>query len=98
MKVKKKKLKLSKESQQIPEIVRVHKIVGQLIGVEKMISEHRPGPQVMQQVQAAISGLTSLKVVILKQYLEECLEESEQTGNNSRFMERALEILRLQLR
>lgn len=98
MKVKIKKEKLDDSFQQSPEVVRVHKIVGQLMGVEKMISEHRPGPQILQQVQAAISGLTSLKVVILKSHLDECLEEAEQTGNNSRFIERALEIISIQMR
>lgn len=98
MKVKGKKMKLADARQQSPEVVRVHKIVGQLLGVEKMISEHRPGPQILQQVQAAISGLTSLKVVLLKSHLDECLEEAEQTGNNARFIERALEVLRIQMR
>lgn len=98
MKVKSRKEKSDDAPLRSPEVVRVHKIVGQLMGVEKMISEHRTGPQILQQIQAAISGLTSLKVVILKSHLDECLEEAEQTGNNSRFIERALEIIRIQMR
>jgi len=95
MKSKSEKVKIPQQS---PEIVRVHKIVGQLVGVEKMISEHRSRPQILQQVQAAISGLMILKAVILKNHLDECSEEAKRSGNNYRFIEQALEILRIQMR
>jgi DNA-binding FrmR family transcriptional regulator len=81
-----------------PEVVRVHKILGQLEGVERMIDSHRPCPQVLQQVQAAISGLTSLKIEILKRHLNECVAESIQTANYSKLVGQVLEIVQIQMR
>jgi DNA-binding FrmR family transcriptional regulator len=80
------------------EIIRVHKILGQLEGVERMIDSHRPYPQVLQQVQAAISGLTSLKMEILKRHLNECLAESTQSANYSKLVGQVLEIVQIQMR
>lgn len=81
-----------------PEVVRVHKILGQLEGVERMINSHRPCPQVLQQVQAAISALTSLKMEILKRHLNECVAESKQTENYSNLVGQMLEIVQTQMR
>lgn len=66
--MKKKKTKSTHGSQVVvsPEIIRVHKILGQLEGLERMIDSQRPLLQVLQQVQAAISGLTSLKLEIVQ--------------------------------
>ena len=95
------KVKKSTQSSRLDhsaEVVRVHKILGQLEGVERMIGSHRPCPQVLQQVQAAISGLTSLKIEILKRHLNECLAESTQTANYSKLIEQVLEIVQIQMR
>jgi DNA-binding FrmR family transcriptional regulator len=78
------------------EIIRVHKILGQLEGVERMIDSHRAYPQVLQQVQAAISGLMSLKMEILKRHLNECLAESTQSANYSKLVGQVLEIVQIQ--
>ena len=98
MSAKNTKVKLNVSSNPSSELVRVHKIVGQLKGVEKMMSEQRTAPQILQQVQAAISGLNSLKIEVLKRYLNECLEESEQSGKGRRLVEQVLEIVRIQMR
>jgi DNA-binding FrmR family transcriptional regulator len=99
MKEKKKKSRTqSSLGVKFSEVVRVHKILGQLEGVEKMIDSHRPCPQVLQQVQAAISGLTSLKMEILKRHLNECVAESTQTANYSKFVGQVLEIVQIQMR
>lgn len=81
-----------------PEVVRVHKILGQLRGIEKMIDSRRPWPQILQQVQAAISGLASLKMELLKHQLNECLRESSQTANYSKLVTHVLEIVQIQSR
>ena len=46
---------------QPPETVRVHKILGPLHGIEKMLSERRPLSQVVQQVHAAEAVLSCMK-------------------------------------
>jgi DNA-binding FrmR family transcriptional regulator len=98
MKEKKKKSAQSSQVDHSSEVVRVHKILGQLEGVERMIDSHRPCPQVLQQVQAAISGLTSLKMEILKRHLNECVAESTQTANFSKLVGQVLEIVQIQIR
>ncbi len=98
MKEKKKKSTQSSRSTPSPEVIRVHKILGQLEGVERMIDSNRPCPQVLQQVQAAISGLTSLKMEILKRHLNECVTESTQTSNYSKLVGQILEIVQIQTR
>lgn len=98
MKEKKKKSSQSSQVGHSPEVIRVHKILGQLEGVERMLDSNRPYPQVLQQVQAAISGLTSLKMEILKRHLNECLTESTQTANYSKLVGQVLEIVQIQMR
>lgn len=98
MKEKKKKRAQHSRSDQSVEVVRVHKILGQLEGVERMIDSHRPWPQVLQQVQAAIAGLTSLKMEILKRYLNECVSDSAQKNNYAGVIAQMLEVVRIQLR
>lgn len=96
--MKKKKNGQVAELRHSPEVVRVHKILGQLEGVERMIDSHRPCPQVLQQIQAAISGLTSLKMEILRRHLNECMIESTQTANYSKLIGQVLEIVQIQTR
>lgn len=72
--------------------------MGQLEGVEKMIIVGRHCPQILQQVQAAVSALSSLKVELLKRHLSECLAESSQTKNYSRLTDQVLEIVQIQMR
>ena len=81
---------------QPPETVRVHKILGQLHGIEKMLTERRPLSQVVQQVQAAVAGLSSLKAELLKRHLEICLDESTKTGDYGRLLYEVAHIMRMQ--
>jgi DNA-binding FrmR family transcriptional regulator len=94
----KKKITAEQHPDHSPEIPRVRKVLGQLEGIEKMITNRRYCPQILQQVQAAISALNSLKMEILKRHLSECLAESAQTGNYSRLVEQVLEIFQIQVR
>lgn len=98
--MKSKTKKNERESQPVrsSEVVRVHKILGQLEGVEKMIAGHRPLPQIVQQIQAAIAGLVSLKLELLKRHFSECLAEAAQTENYSRLVQQVLETMNIQMR
>lgn len=80
------------------EIARVRKIVGQLEGVEKMILARRYCPQILQQIKAASSALTALRIEILKKHLSECVSESARSGNYSRLLEQVLEVVQTQVR
>jgi len=81
-----------------PETIRVHKIMGQLQGIEKMLNENRPLSQVVQQVQAATAGLSSLKLNLLNQHLEKCLSDSMKTGDYHRLLQEVAHIIRMQMR
>lgn len=80
------------------EVIRVRRIIGQLEGVEKMIVDRRYCPQILQQIKAATSALTALRVEILKRHLTECVSESAKTGNNSRLLEQVVEIILTQIK
>ncbi|MBX9767582.1 MAG: metal-sensitive transcriptional regulator [Bdellovibrionales bacterium] len=84
-----------KDAEHPLEKVRVRKIQGQLEGIEKMMADSRHCPQIIQQVQAVVSALGSLKVEILKRYLDECLAEAQETSNYNRLKEQAVEIVRM---
>ena len=81
-----------------PEISRVRKIIGQLEGVEKMIVTRRYCLQILQQIKAATSALTALRIKILKRHLSECVNESASTGNYSRLAQQISEIVQTQVR
>ena len=98
MKSKRKKNERDVQPDRSSEVVRVHKILGQLEGVEKMIAGQRPLLQIVQQIHAAIAGLASLKLELLKRHFGECLAESAQTGNYSRLVQQVLETMNLQMR
>ena len=98
MKSKAKKDERDAQSDKSSEVVRVHKILGQLEGVEKMIAGQRPVLQIVQQITAAIAGLTSLKLELLKRHFNDCLAESAQTKNYSRLVQQVLEMMNIQMR
>lgn len=80
------------------EVLRVRKVVGQLEGIEKMITGGRHCPQILQQVQSVSSALNGLKKEILRRHLGECLAEARQTENYSRLLDQVLEIVQIQMR
>ena len=80
------------------EITRLHKVIGQLEGVEKMIVARRYCPQIVQQITSASSALHALKIEIMKTHLNECLNESARSGNYAKLLEQVLEIVQTKVR
>ncbi len=58
------------------QIVRLNKIKGQLVGVEKMIIEKRYCPEIIIQIKAIKSALSSVEAGIFKKHLKNCLMEA----------------------
>lgn len=54
---------------------RIHRIIGQLNGVEKMLDENRYCGDILIQVSAIESALQSVGCIILKEHLETCVRE-----------------------
>ena len=54
---------------------RLHRIEGQIRGIEKMVENEDDLRKIMTQLQAVISGLESLKLEIVKKQIEENMEQ-----------------------
>lgn len=50
---------------------RIHRIEGQIRGIEKMIANEKEVDQITSQIQAVISGLESLKIALIKRQIRE---------------------------
>lgn len=51
-------------------IDRLHRLEGQIRGIERLIDQNQPLPLVLQQLQAASAAIRSLMVVLLEDRLE----------------------------
>ena len=58
-------------------IDRLKKVEGQIKGIQKMVSEERPCPDVLVQLSAANSALNSIAGLVMQNYASICTEEME---------------------
>lgn len=63
--------------------VRIHKIQGQISGIEKMIEENRYCRDVLVQLQAAEAGLKKIEYMLLKTHMETCMKEKILEGDEA---------------
>ncbi len=56
--------------------LRLKKVEGQVRGVQKMLDENRNCMDVIQQLQAIQSAVSSTNQLIIKQYLSNCFNDS----------------------
>jgi CsoR family transcriptional regulator, copper-sensing transcriptional repressor len=61
-------------------LLRLKKIEGQLRGLQRMVEQGVPCPDVMNQVAAVISAVKKVGIVMVQGYMEECLNR---TGKKS---------------
>lgn len=54
---------------------RIHKMIGQLNGIERMLDENRYCGDILIQVSAIEKALQSVGYIILKDHLETCVRE-----------------------
>jgi DNA-binding FrmR family transcriptional regulator len=64
-----------KEEMQRNIILRLKKIEGQMRGLQHMIGDGKPCEQILVQVRAAQSALTSVSNLMLKSYLMKCFSD-----------------------
>lgn len=57
---------------------RLKKIIGQLNGIDKMIEENTPCPDVLIQLNAAKSALHKIGQIILESHITHCVRDSLQ--------------------
>lgn len=58
------------------ELGRLNRIIGQLEGIKKMISDRRYCPEIIVQSKAATSAINALSAAILRTHLESCVRET----------------------
>lgn len=66
---------------------RLARSLGHLCSVKKMVENDRDCSEVLVQLAAVKAELNNTGRVILKQYLEECLESAADTGNLEKLKE-----------
>jgi DNA-binding FrmR family transcriptional regulator len=55
---------------------RLHRIEGQIRGIERMLEESQEIPKVITQIQAVISSLESVKIELVKDQVRESMLEN----------------------
>ena len=72
---------------------RLHRIEGQVRGIEKMVEEDRYCIDVLTQIAAANTALESLALEILKQHVNHCVAGALESGDKEIAAEKSLELL-----
>lgn len=57
-------------------LMRLKRIEGQIRGIQRMVEEGAACPDLLTQVAAATAAIKKVGTVIVRTYMEECLEES----------------------
>jgi DNA-binding FrmR family transcriptional regulator len=58
-------------------LLRLRRIEGQLRGLQRMVEEGVPCPEIMNQVAAATAAIKRVGMVIVQTYMEECLDKTQ---------------------
>ena len=66
------------ERQKKDVIMRLRRIEGQLRGIQRMVEEGVPCPEILTQVAAATAALKKASMTIIQTYMEECLSKSRE--------------------
>lgn len=61
---------------------RLKKIIGQLNGIDKMISEDTPCPDVLIQLNAAKSAIHKVGQIVLEGHINHCVRDSIKDSQN----------------
>ena len=72
---------------QHPQISRIHRVLGQIRGIEKMITHKRSCPEIIQQLLAARSSIEKICVIILQDETSKCF-----SGNNKECQKKLKEL------
>lgn len=73
--------------------LRLKKVVGQLNGIQKMISEDVPCEEILTQLNAVNGALHRVSFMILDGHLRHCVREGIESGNADETIESFAEAL-----
>jgi len=68
---------MDNERQKKEVMLRLKRIEGQIRGLQRMVEEGAPCPEILTQVAAATAALKKAGTVIIHTYMEECLEKTQ---------------------
>ena len=77
------------------ELNRLRKIMGQLAGIERMITAHRHRPEVIQQIRAATSAMKALEISIIKNHMSTCIRKSARSDTHGVFDQKLNELMEM---
>ena len=72
---------------------RLHRMVGQLNGIENMLKENRYCGDILVQVAAVESALQAFGYIVLQEHLNTCVVENVQNGNTE-IMSEAMDLVK----
>ncbi|MFB3884006.1 MAG: metal-sensitive transcriptional regulator [Thermodesulfobacteriota bacterium] len=58
-------------------LLRLKRIEGQIRGIQRMVEEEIPCPEILTQVAAATAAIKKVGTAIVQEYMEECLEKTQ---------------------
>ena len=65
-------------------LLRLRRIEGQLRGLQRMVEEGVPCPEIMNQVAAATAAIKRVGMVMVQNYMEECLHNTQKEAGAKR--------------
>ncbi len=76
-------------------LLRLRRIEGQLRGLQRMVEEEIPCPEILTQVAATTAAIKKVGTVVVQGYMEECLEKTQKgfsvkQGENLRDFQKAV--------
>ena len=74
-------------------VARLHRIEGQVRGIERMIEEDRYCVDVLTQIGAVTTALESLAYEVLDDHVEHCVADALASGNPEAAAEKSRELL-----
>ena len=65
-------------------LLRLRRIEGQIRGLQRMVEEGVPCPDVLTQVAAATAAMKKVGTVVVKTYMAECLDKTQRKAGANR--------------
>ncbi len=62
-------------------LLRLRRIEGQIRGIQRMVEEEVPCPEVLTQIVAVTAAIKKVGTTIVQSYMEECLEKTQKGFN-----------------
>ncbi len=77
------------------ELRRINRIAGQVKAVQRMIEERKYCPEILIQIGAAKTALSSLQSSLLQRHLGHCVQHAMRSGNAEQREETIAELLEI---